>query len=124
MFFLQGFRTAKSLASKIVHFFDLSDEQLSPQQHYYFDLRALKAVQGPGILKHERRLDDFTFISLNGKAPSDLPFVPITAAHALPTHSEALSAEVRHRTSTGLGWARDIRRGGCAHCTQRLITKP
>jgi dynein heavy chain 1 len=44
MLFSQGFRTADSLASKIVPFFNLCDEQLSPQPHYDFGLRALKAV--------------------------------------------------------------------------------
>ncbi|GJE87844.1 dynein heavy chain protein 1 [Phanerochaete sordida] len=55
MLFSQGFRTAESLASKIVPFFNLCDEQLSPQPHYDFGLRALKAVlQSAGILKRER----------------------------------------------------------------------
>ena len=61
MLFSQGFRTAESLASKIVPFFNLCDEQLSPQPHYDFGLRALKAVlASAGILKRERlqsRLD-------------------------------------------------------------------
>lgn len=57
MLFSQGFRTAESLASKIVPFFNLCDEQLSPQPHYDFGLRALKAVlQSAGILKRERLL--------------------------------------------------------------------
>src|ERR1700734_3421484 len=55
MLFSQGFRTAESLASKIVPFFNLCDEQLSPQPHYDFGLRALKAVLASGgILKRER----------------------------------------------------------------------
>jgi dynein heavy chain 1, cytosolic len=55
MLFSQGFRTAESLASKIVPFFVLCDEQLSPQPHYDFGLRALKAVlASAGILKRER----------------------------------------------------------------------
>jgi len=53
--FSQGFRTAESLASKIVPFFNLCDEQLSPQPHYDFGLRVLKAVlASAGILKRER----------------------------------------------------------------------
>ena len=57
MLFSQGFRTAESLASKIVPFFNLCDEQLSPQPHYDFGLRALKAVlSSAGILKRERLL--------------------------------------------------------------------
>jgi dynein heavy chain 1 len=55
MLFSQGFRTAEPLASKIVPFFNLCDEQLSPQPHYDFGLRALKAVlASAGILKRER----------------------------------------------------------------------
>ena len=55
MLFSQGFRTAESLASKIVPFFNLCDEQLSPQPHYDFGLRALKAVlASAGILKRDR----------------------------------------------------------------------
>ncbi|TDL28876.1 dynein heavy chain protein 1 [Rickenella mellea] len=57
MLFSQGFRTAETLASKIVPFFNLCDEQLSPQPHYDFGLRALKAVlSSAGILKRERLL--------------------------------------------------------------------
>lgn len=55
MLFSQGFRTAEILASKIVPFFNLCSEQLSPQPHYDFGLRALKAVlASAGILKRER----------------------------------------------------------------------
>lgn len=55
MLFSQGFRTAESLASKVVPFFNLCDEQLSRQPHYDFGLRALKAVlASAGILKRER----------------------------------------------------------------------
>lgn len=58
MLFSQGFRTAESLASKIVPFFNLCDEQLSPQPHYDFGLRALKAVlASAGILKRERLMN-------------------------------------------------------------------
>jgi dynein heavy chain 1 len=58
MLFSQGFRTAESLASKIVPFFNLCSEQLSPQPHYDFGLRALKAVlASAGILKRERLAD-------------------------------------------------------------------
>ncbi|KAF7293525.1 Dynein heavy chain protein 1 [Mycena indigotica] len=57
MLFSQGFRTAESLASKIVPFFNLCDEQLSPQPHYDFGLRALKVVLASAvILKRERLL--------------------------------------------------------------------
>ncbi|KAF8592026.1 dynein heavy chain protein 1 [Ramaria rubella] len=55
MLFSQGFRTAETLASKIVPFFNLCSEQLSSQPHYDFGLRALKAVlASAGILKRER----------------------------------------------------------------------
>ncbi|KAF8321764.1 dynein heavy chain protein 1 [Clavulina sp. PMI_390] len=57
LLFSQGFRTAEVLASKIVPFFNLCSEQLSPQAHYDFGLRALKAVlSSAGILKRERML--------------------------------------------------------------------
>ena len=41
---IQGFRTAEKLASKVVPFFKLCDEQRSRQSHYDFGLRALKNV--------------------------------------------------------------------------------
>ncbi|PWZ01334.1 cytoplasmic dynein heavy chain 1 [Testicularia cyperi] len=57
MLFSQGFRTAETLASKIVPFFILCLEQLSPQPHYDFGLRALKAVLvSAGQLKREHML--------------------------------------------------------------------
>ncbi|GAA5974101.1 hypothetical protein JCM11641_003434 [Rhodosporidiobolus odoratus] len=55
MLFSQGFRTAETLASKVVPFFNLCAEQLSSQPHYDFGLRALKAVLvSAGYLKRER----------------------------------------------------------------------
>ena len=44
MLYSQGFRTAELLAAKVVPFFKLCEEQLSPQSHYDFGLRALKSV--------------------------------------------------------------------------------
>uniref|UniRef100_A0A2P2HXP1 Dynein heavy chain, cytoplasmic n=1 Tax=Hirondellea gigas TaxID=1518452 RepID=A0A2P2HXP1_9CRUS len=55
MLFSQGFRTAEKLASKIVPFFKLCDEQLSNQSHYDFGLRALKSVLvSAGNVKRDR----------------------------------------------------------------------
>ena len=51
----QGFRTAEKLASKVVPFFKLCDEQLSSQSHYDFGLRALKNVLiSAGNVKRDR----------------------------------------------------------------------
>ncbi|KAF6768135.1 hypothetical protein AHF37_06451 [Paragonimus kellicotti] len=55
MLYSQGFRTAEILAGKVVPFFQLCDEQLSPQSHYDFGLRALKSVLiSSGNVKRER----------------------------------------------------------------------
>ncbi|WVQ93134.1 hypothetical protein IAU59_000198 [Kwoniella sp. CBS 9459] len=57
LLFSKGFRTAETLASKVVPFFNLCAEQLSAQPHYDFGLRALKAVlASAGILKRDRHL--------------------------------------------------------------------
>lgn len=51
----QGYRTAEDLATKVVHFFAMCNEKLSPQAHYDFGLRALKAVlTSAGYLKRIR----------------------------------------------------------------------
>lgn len=39
MLFSQGFRTAETLAAKVVPFFRLCEQQLSAQSHYDFGLR-------------------------------------------------------------------------------------
>lgn len=44
MLYTQGFQTAERLANKVVPLFRLCEEQLSPQSHYDFGLRALKPV--------------------------------------------------------------------------------
>ncbi len=44
----EGFTQSKDLASKIVSLFKLSKQLLSPQQHYDWGLRALKAVLNSG----------------------------------------------------------------------------
>nr|CAB3240292.1 cytoplasmic dynein 1 heavy chain 1 [Phallusia mammillata] len=55
MLYSQGFRMAEKLASKVVPFFKLCDEQLSSQSHYDFGLRALKYVLvSAGNVKRER----------------------------------------------------------------------
>uniref|UniRef100_A0A1X7SZG9 Dynein heavy chain hydrolytic ATP-binding dynein motor region domain-containing protein n=1 Tax=Amphimedon queenslandica TaxID=400682 RepID=A0A1X7SZG9_AMPQE len=55
MLYSQGFRTAETLASKIVPFFKLCDEQLFNQSHYDFGLRALKSVLvSAGNIKRDR----------------------------------------------------------------------
>lgn len=55
MLYSQGFRTAETLAQKVVPFFKLCNEQLSSQSHYDFGLRSLKSVLVmAGNVKRER----------------------------------------------------------------------
>ena len=69
MLFSQGFRTAEKLASKIVPFFKLCDEQLSNQSHYDFGLRALKSVLvSAGNIKRDRILKIKEELSERGEA--------------------------------------------------------
>ncbi len=42
--FSVGFTSAKVLATKIVYLYNLSNSQLSQQDHYDFGMRAIKAV--------------------------------------------------------------------------------
>ncbi|KAK3828336.1 MAG: dynein heavy chain [Benniella sp.] len=51
----QGFRTAETLAKKVIPLFVLCDKRLSPQSHYDFGLRALKSVLvSAGNMKRDR----------------------------------------------------------------------
>ena len=90
MLFSQGFRTAESLASKIVPFFNLCDEQLSPQPHYDFGLRALKAVlASAGILKRERMLasrseEDEDAVSHSDEASEQLTLIQSVTETIVP----------------------------------------
>lgn len=55
MLYSQGFRTAETLARKVVPLFILCAEQLSDQSHYDFGLRSLKSVLvSAGNVKRER----------------------------------------------------------------------
>ncbi|KAL1922601.1 uncharacterized protein VTP21DRAFT_10140 [Calcarisporiella thermophila] len=55
MLYSQGFRTAESLASKVVPLFNQCKARLTPQSHYDFGLRALKSVLvSAGNLKRDR----------------------------------------------------------------------
>lgn len=65
MLYSQGFRHAEALATKVVPFFEMCQEQLSAQTHYDFGLRALKTVLlRAGILNrdylnvHENHVSD------------------------------------------------------------------
>ena len=59
LLFSEGFKTAKSLAQKIVSIFLLSKQLLSPQQHYDWGLRALKTILmvAGGLISEERAQD-------------------------------------------------------------------
>ncbi|KAM0792972.1 hypothetical protein ACM66B_002727 [Microbotryomycetes sp. NB124-2] len=66
MLFSQGFRTAETLASKVVPFFNLCMEQLVSQPHYDFGLRALKSVLvSAGFIKRELLLSSSKDVSDN-----------------------------------------------------------
>lgn len=70
MLFSQGISTAEELAGRIVLLFQLCEEQLSPQSHYDFGLRALKSVLvGAGGLKRKALQE----ASLSGAAMGRTP---------------------------------------------------
>jgi len=48
LMFSEGFKEAKTLATKIVSLFRLCRQLLSPQQHYDWGLRALKTILNTG----------------------------------------------------------------------------
>jgi dynein heavy chain 2 len=64
LLFSEGFKTAKSLAQKIVSIFLLAKQLLTPQQHYDWGLRALKTILmvAGGLISEERAQDK----SING----------------------------------------------------------
>jgi dynein heavy chain 1 len=63
LLFSQGFKKAKTLASKIVPFFDIAKDQFSHQRHYDFGLRALKSVLSiAGKLKRRSSSDEETLL--------------------------------------------------------------
>ncbi|CAG8454634.1 4044_t:CDS:10, partial [Ambispora gerdemannii] len=73
MLYSQGFGTAETLASKVVPLFNLCAEQLSPQAHYDFGLRALKSVLvSAGNMKRERLVNLRKQIESGEKDESDL----------------------------------------------------
>ncbi|KAG9288876.1 hypothetical protein G9A89_001252 [Geosiphon pyriformis] len=73
MLYSQGFGTAEILASKVVPLFNLCAEQLSPQAHYDFGLRALKSVLvSAGNLKRERLVALRSQVESGEKTESDL----------------------------------------------------
>lgn len=56
--FSEGFREGRALGRKLVALYSLSRELLSPQQHYDWGLRALKAsLRAGGQLLQQRRKD-------------------------------------------------------------------
>lgn len=85
MLFSQGFRTAEELASKIVPFFNLCAEQLSPQPHYDFGLRALKAVlASAGILKRERLLKSDSAVGLSDSSSEQVILIQSVTETIVP----------------------------------------
>ena len=71
MLFSRGFCTAESLASKIVPFFNFCDEQLSPQPHYDFGLRAPKAVLASASILEREHLQNAKLEDYEGAGLSD-----------------------------------------------------
>jgi dynein heavy chain 1 len=112
MLFSQGFRTAESLASKIVPFFNLCDEQLSPQPYYDFGLRALKAVlANAGILERERlqnaKLEDTD--SINGLSDAISEQVTVIQSVTETIVPKLVADDVPLLTRYGLTMARVLR---------------
>ena len=72
MLYSQGFQTAKTLATRIVPFFDECLRVLSQQTHYDFGLRALKSVLvTSGNLKRSRYQEEYVEINV-GDGGEDL----------------------------------------------------
>ncbi|OZJ04271.1 hypothetical protein BZG36_02479 [Bifiguratus adelaidae] len=75
----QGFRTGDLLASKVVPFFNMCAEKLSPQSHYDFGLRALKSVLlSAGNLKRDRIVSALKQASDNADANQETNIADIT----------------------------------------------
>eukprot|EP00397_Hematodinium_sp_SG-2012_P000045 GEMP01000045.1.p1 GENE.GEMP01000045.1~~GEMP01000045.1.p1 ORF type:complete len:3312 (+),score=740.25 GEMP01000045.1:2269-12204(+) len=74
MLFAEGFENAKKLAGKFAKLFKLSSEQLSPQDHYDFGMRAVKSVLVmAGNLKRESADLDEDVLLIRAMRDSNVP---------------------------------------------------
>ena len=95
MLFSQGFRSAEKLASKIVPFFKLCDEQLSNQSHYDFGLRALKSVLvSAGNVKRDRILK-----IKEQRREENIEVDEADIAEHLPEQEVSYTLQIMHRPS-------------------------
>ncbi|KAF9161045.1 hypothetical protein DFQ26_004928 [Actinomortierella ambigua] len=85
----QGFRTAESLASKVIPLFNLCNQKLSPQSHYDFGLRALKSVLvSAGNMKRDRLQD------IRSNADADIGAELVRISESIP-EQEILIQSIR-----------------------------